>query len=175
MTRWVALGLVLALSLALATAPGQAAPRRGHLVSASDTTYFDPDGNYFPMDSISVSGYTLFSLILGTVEPVTGLAADSLMYESTAMLSLVRADGSDAGGVADSVTFSPDTLDVLFQTTPIGAIRISGTFVDRRGRFGLRPGIDPGKTPVVRASVTVTAHGRVVYSHRTKFTYWEGD
>ena len=174
MTRLAAFGTALVLCLAVVAA-GHGEPRRGHLVGANDTTYFDPVGNFFPMDTVSVNGYVLFDFSLGTVEPVAGLGADSLMYEPTAILSLASADGSDANGIADSVMFSPDTLDVLFQKTAIGSVRISGSFLDRRGRFGLRPGIDPEKTPIVQATVTVTARGHVVYSRRTKFTYWEGD
>lgn len=176
MRRFLASAVALALSLGVAGASERPQPKPGQIVSRRDTTVFDPEGNYFPVETLSVGNYRLFSFALKTLEYSFGFQSDSAVYAPGAFLELSSPDDEDGGGgVADSVLFSPDTLDLLFRETEIGRVRISGTFLDKRGNFGNWPEIDPEATPVLRARVTVTSKGRTVYSRRMKFTYWEGD
>jgi hypothetical protein len=174
MRRLLISAMALGLSLGVAGASGRPQPKPGQIVSIRDTTRFDPDGNYIPVDSITVGGYRLDSFSLGVLEYSFGFQSDSATYAPSGILELTTADTTEGGGVADFVRFSPDTLELVFPGTEIGTVRISGSFLDKRGRFD-RPEIEPGKTPVLRARVTVTSGGRTVYSRRMNFTYMEGD
>jgi hypothetical protein len=127
------------------------------------------------VDTILVGGYRLESFSLDVLQYPNGWSADSATYAPEAFLEFTRADTADGGGVAQGVMFSPDTLDLVFPETEIGTVRIFGSFLDKRGRFGLWPEIDGQGIPVLQARVTVTRQGRTVYSRRTKFTFWQGD
>jgi len=158
-------------------------PKVGQKVNLSevqnDTTLFNVEGYYFPLQPVEIAGYRLDSFELLQFDYSTRDSQDNVTYVEKASLELPRAKQDmtafEDDYEAQSVVLSPDTLELVFGNTPIGSVRIAGAFLDRRGRFAWDPHLDPGKTAVLRALLTVTSGGRTVASRRVVFTYWEGD
>jgi hypothetical protein len=176
---FAALAALAASAVPLLAKPSVTTPRVGQVVHLSalqrDTTFFDVEGYYFPSEALDLAGYHFDSFSFENLDFRFGLGPDSAVYSPHALLVLTRTEQDTAGYEADSVVLSPDSLHLVFRNTPIGEIRVAGSFLDKRGRFASDPDIDPGKTPVLQARVSVISRGRAIDSRRVVFTYWEGD
>ena len=132
---------------------------------------FDPDGYYFPQPEVKIGKCEIQSFGLDIVyspshsnaPPSASLHIKSIGREN---LSVV---------FTTNVVVTVDTLVLKFETKQLGVVRISGTFLDKRGSFADRSDVDDEKTIVLRARVVVEDKGREVYSGIHQFTYFAGD
>lgn len=148
-------------------------------VLATEPSFFDPDGYYFPAPDLVVSGYKIAWVSLTTLEYYF---EGELHYGNprflppSAHLVLTRVvDQSQSSYNCPQPIIRRDLLAVVCQSTPIGVVSIRGTFVDKRGQFWNRNDIIAQKTIVADAAVTIAQDGNGQESRRVFFTYWEGD
>jgi hypothetical protein len=132
---------------------------------------FDPDGYYFPQPELRVGRFEIQSFGLDVV-----YSPSHTNRPPTASLQIVKT-GQETPKVhfTNSVIANADTLSLKFVTKEIGTVRVTGSFVDKRGSFAHRDDLDPDKTIVLTARVVVENQGREIYSKVHQFTYYSGD
>jgi hypothetical protein len=149
-------------------------------LTATVDSGFLPDGYYEPLDEIKGGHYhlTYFGLLTEySTEPEPrplrhwarigfGWSRDS---------SAVSQDSS-AFTECTQLLVTRDTLDLSCPGTPMGDVRIAGSFTDHEpGVFWQRPEFEAQRTVVLLARVVVLAGGQERVATNVQFTYWRGD
>jgi hypothetical protein len=124
----------------------------------ADSTFFDPNGYYFPTTLVSAG-----ALRLRFIE----VPALRLSFSDT------TAPNDEIMGFC-SGSVERDTVSLNCRDTPIGHVTIQGTFMDKRGSFWNQRDVRPQQTVVLRAVVIVFGPNGPV-SRPVLFTYWQGD
>lgn len=141
-----------------------------------DSTFFDPEGYYFPVDSVIIDGYWLESVSIRVTDYIyaTRPTGDSAAYYPWGMLLLAKRGEEETAGYTSKLgVVAADSLDLVFPHTPFGEVRLRGAFSDKRGRFGQRG--FPQDAVLLKANLSRNRDGRWVDSRPIAFTYWEGD
>jgi hypothetical protein len=131
---------------------------------ATDSGFFDATGFYVPHPVLTPRGHYFSFIDIKSIEP---------NYE-------VRVEFEEGGNVRSrhdcpKPLITRDTLDIRCPGTPLGVLRVAGTFLDKRGRFWNRNDVVDNETIVLVARVTVESRGRVTFSEVVQFAYSGGD
>ena len=131
---------------------------------ATDSGFFDATGYYRPHDALTLSGHYFSSIDINSIEPY---------YE--VHIEFEASGNARSRHECPRPLITRDTLDIRCPRTPIGTLRVAGTFRDKRGQFWNRDDVRPNETIILVARVTVESGGRVRSSQVVQFTYWAGD
>ena len=122
----------------------------------SDTTFTFPWSYYFPVEEVEVGDYQVDWVALRPPH-----------------VTLTRGDpDSPVRYPCNEPVVARDTVDITCPVTPIGSIRIAGSFTSL---------IDAADTADIEhqvlliGAVTIESGGRTLFSKRVQFTYWQGE
>ena len=124
---------------------------------ATDSGFFDATGYYLPHDVLTISGHYFSHIAVNTLEP---------NYEVE--IEFERGDAR-ATYECPKPLITRDTLDIRCPRTPVGTLRVAGTFIDKRGQFWNRDDLRANPTVVLVAEVRVESRGRVTSSQVVRF------
>jgi hypothetical protein len=139
------------------TAGGSAARVDSARTPPSDTTKFTfPWSYYFPVEEVEVGDYQVRWLALRPPQ-----------------VTLARGDpDSTVGYSCNEPVVAPDTVDITCPVTPIGSIRVAGSFTSL---IHAADTVDIEHQVLLIGAVTVLSVGRAVFSKRVRFAYWQGE
>ncbi len=129
--------------------------------TSANPAAFDPEGYYFPAETLVVKGFQLEHMALD---------------RTSASLHFDPGPGDPEGPsvVCNVGAITADTLRLTCVGERVGRIVLAGTFLDKRGSFADQPEIKPQETVVLQA--TLTFEGKTAPESRlVHFTYWQGD
>ena len=123
----------------------------------SDTTTFAfPWSYYFPVENVEVGDYQVQWLALRPPE-----------------VTLDKGDPDAAVRYpCNEPVVARDTVDIICPVTPIGSIRIAGSFTSL---VHAADTVDIEQQVLLIGAVTIESGGRTVFSKRVRFTYWQGE
>ena len=124
---------------------------------SSDTTAFTfPWSYYFPAEDVEVGYYQVHWVALRPPQVAIG-----------------RADPESAVRYScNEPMVTRDTVDITCPVTPMGSIRIAGSFTSL---IHAADTVDIEHQVLLIGMVTIESGGRAVFSKRVQFTYWQGD
>lgn len=148
-------------------------------VLAIEPSFFDPGGYYYPAPDLIVSGYKIESIRIDTLEYYydNDIHYDKPRFHPPEVrLELTHVvDQTESYYDCPQPIISRDQLYFVCESSPIGVLSFSGTFVDKRGQFWKRNDVIAQETVVVAGEVTTSQGGNGSKPRLVSFTYWQGD
>jgi hypothetical protein len=138
---------------------------------------FDPDGPWEAVQWIRLGDLEISGFVLVTHD-CPGLGACTPRSEPRAWVNAGRVDAANVTPAdCPHALVRPDTLALRCPRTPLGDVRLDGTFVDST-HSGLPDSLFRNRMPgamIARVRVQVVRSGQVVYSAVHEFIQAEGD
>ncbi len=173
--RIVLFTAVTALIVACASHPN---PQGKESLPVADSVVFDANGYYLPAEEVTIKGYKLEWFELHTLDYYDEESRHEKprSVPPEAWLRLVESSTDSFHSYPCIHPFiNRDTIDLYCPTTPLGPVRIRGSFVDRRGQFWNKEDVSDSEKVVVTARVFVEEQGKEILIGEIKFTYSGGD
>jgi hypothetical protein len=142
----------------------------------AEDNVFDPDGYYYPLELFDIRGMWIERLDVTAIGHDDDENKIDRTRSGSPEIFVILTRRNNVGDMpfrcVDAIV-EPDRFHAVCEDTLIGDIMFDGEFIDKSGRFWDH--ISDSKTPVLKATVTVTAYGGVIHEREYIFGYWEGD
>lgn len=127
--------------------------------------FFDPGGYYSPKTELIHSGYKIENIDLY-----------SYIEKKECSLELkTSADQESHWYFTSAPIVRPDLISLVFDSTPIGTIKIEGSFIEKQGHFWDSDMLNGSNVPVAEVTVTISDSKESKKIEHVFLTYFGGD